>query len=293
MWCSQRSFGGDSRSPHRVAAMALAACLSVACADPGADAGAVARRVDSVRSTVDRGTVIRLVPRVIATYPHDPDASTQGLLWHDGWLYESTGLWGRSSLRRVDLATGRVDQRVELDQSLFGEGLARVGQSLVQLTWQNGIALRYDLGSFAVAARHTYLGEGWGLCYDRVDLWRSDGSSVLRRHDPTTFEEIGSVEVTLRGAPLTRLNELECAEGWIYANVLQSEEIVRIDARTGRVMAVVDASPLPAATDRREAGVLNGIAYREETQSFFLTGKTWPMLFEVVFVEARGAGGVS
>ena len=229
---------------------------------------------------------LRLTTRVLGSFPHDPEASTQGLLWHDGRLFESTGIWGRSSVRRVDLDSGTVESRVDLAPDLFGEGLALVGSSLIQLTWQSGRAFRYGMDSLELEGEHGYGGQGWGLCFDGVDLWRSDGSDTLWRHDAESFAVIGSTRVRHHGEPVELLNELECAEGWIYANIWQSEDIVRIDPASGQVMAVIDASGLLSASEKRGAGVLNGIAYRPQTQTFFLTGKEWPRLLEVVFVEA-------
>ncbi len=229
----------------------------------------------------------RLVARVVAAYPHDPKAFTQGLLWHGGALYESTGLYGESSLRRVELATGTVQKRVDLPSRLFGEGLALVGDRLVQLTWQEEVALVWDVDTFARRGEHRYSGEGWGLCYDGRRLVMSDGSARLRLRDPQTFAVVGELAVTLDGQAVERLNELECAEGAVYANVLGSDSIVRIDPASGRVGAVVDASALLSPLERGGADVLNGIAYRPETGTFLVTGKLWPRLFEVVFEPAK------
>jgi glutamine cyclotransferase len=229
--------------------------------------------------------VLELVPSVRGVYPHDATAYTQGLLWHEGSLYESTGLYGQSSLRRVDPTTGRVDRNVALTGDLFGEGLELVEDRLFQLTWREGVALEWSLESFEPLARHAYAGEGWGLCYAAGRLIRSDGSDHLFFHSADDFSPLGSVAVRLRGEPVPRLNELECAEGWVYANIYGSERIVRIDAETGRVVAVIDASGLVDAGLAR-AGVLNGIAYDPERRSFYLTGKYWPKLFEVVFLPA-------
>ena len=238
-----------------------------------------------VTADASPGVVLRLVPRLLATYPHDPSASTQGLVWFETRLYESTGLRGQSSLRRVRLEDGRVERRVELASELFGEGLARVGTELVQLTWQSGRALRWALDDFAPLGEDGYSGEGWGLCYDGVQLWRSDGSARLHRHGASDFAPIDHLDVTLDGLPVERLNELECAEGWIYANVWQTTDIVRIDPATGKVMAVIDVASLLSGAERQGAGVANGIAYRPESETFLLTGKNWPHLFEVVFAD--------
>lgn len=229
--------------------------------------------------------VERLEVEVIAEYPHDPEAFTQGLVWFGEQLFESTGQYGSSSLRRIDLETGSVEQRIDLPGELFAEGLERVEDRLVQLTWREQLALVYSLGSFERVAEHSYLGEGWGLCFDGVDLVRSDGSSRLTFHDAGSFAMLRQATVTLEGQPVTRLNELECVDGAIYANVYLTDQIVRIDPVDARVTALIDASGL--LPQREEAGVLNGIAYRPQTSTFLLTGKNWPKLFEVAFVEAR------
>ncbi len=222
--------------------------------------------------------------QVVQRHPHDPRAFTQGLLWHGGKLYESTGLEGRSSVRRVDLATGAVEARTDVDETFFAEGLARVGDTLVQLTWQNERALVYDLTTLQKTAEHRYEGEGWGLCYDGTHLVMSDGSDRLRFRDPATFEVVREVRVTRIGRPLRSLNELECVDGKVWANVWQRNELVRIDPGTGRVEAIVDAGGLLTAAERRSADVLNGIAWLPETRRFLLTGKLWPASFEVEFV---------
>ncbi len=234
--------------------------------------------------------VAELVPRVIAQHPHDPAAFTQGLVWHRGRLYESTGEYGASSVRRVRLETGAVEQRVELPDHLFGEGLARVGDRLVQLTWREELARVYDLESFELLAEHRYAGQGWGLCFDGIELVRSDGSGTLTFHDPGSFAPLRRRAVTLAGRPVFYLNELECVDGQIYANVWQTDAIVRIDPESGAVSARVDASGLRSAGVGPDAGVLNGIAYREETATFLLTGKNWPTVFEVVLVPLTADG---
>jgi glutamine cyclotransferase len=232
-------------------------------------------------------TVLELETRVVAEYPHDAGAFTQGLIWHDGRLYESTGEYGSSTLRRVELESGEAEKSVDLPDELFGEGLERIGDRLIQLTWRERVARVYDLETFEVEEELAYLGEGWGLCFDSVELVRSDGTQTLHFHDPASFAPLRQVTVTLAGRPVPFLNELECAEGSIYANVFQTDAIVRIDPTTGQVTARIDASSL--LPDRRGsgAGVLNGIAYRPDTATFLLTGKNWPTMFEVVFVERQ------
>jgi glutaminyl-peptide cyclotransferase len=264
--------------------VSLAAVIAVAVGvlerSPGSDAAASTGGVGGAA-----GPVLELVAEVLSVFPHDPAAYTQGLLWHEGALFESTGNYGRSSLRKVELTTGRVQQRVELPGDLFGEGLARVGDRLFQLTWREGVVLEWDLQSFEVRSRHELVGEGWGLCYDGERLILSDGGSRLSFRRPDDFGPMGEVTVRLRGEPLPSLNELECAEGWVYANLYGSERIVRIDAQSGEVVAVIDASGLVDA-DLGRAGVLNGIAYNGDRKTFYLTGKNWSKLFEVVFVGA-------
>ena len=228
----------------------------------------------------------KLRVRVLRKYPHDPGAFTQGLVFHDGTLYESTGLPGRSSLRRVDLETGRVEARVDLGYPLFGEGLALVGTELHQLTWQDGRDLVWDMATLKKVREHRYHGEGWGLCYDGRRLVMSDGSDQLVFRDPATFAETGRVSVRHQGQPLRQLNELECAAGAIYANVWQDTVIVRIDPTTGSTTGWADASGLLTHDEIRNTDVLNGIAYVPATGHFLITGKLWPRLFEVELLPA-------
>jgi glutaminyl-peptide cyclotransferase len=234
-----------------------------------------------------------LVAKVVRSYPHDRQAFTQGLLYFDGKLYESTGLVGRSSLRRVELESGRPEKIVELEAPLFAEGLARVGGRLVQLTWQNGKALVWSLETWRRERELPYAGEGWGLCHDGRRLVMSDGSDRLTLRDPDSFAVVGHVGVRRAGSPLGSLNELECVGDVVYANVWQDEHLARIDLKTGEVTAWIDASGLLAPDERLGTDVLNGIAYVPETGRFLLTGKLWPRLFEVEFVPrpaAKGAG---
>lgn len=219
---------------------------------------------------------------MVRTLPHDPTAFTQGLVFHEGRLLESTGLRGRSTLRVVVPETGAVERRVELSSDRFGEGLALVGPELIQLTWQERVALRYDLDLNPLGT-FEYQGEGWGLCYDGVRLVMSDGSSKLTFRDPKSFAVIGGVDVTSDGVPVRNLNELECVGSLVYANIWQSDAIVRIDAATGRVVTHIDASGLLSPSEAARADVLNGIAFDAKTGHFFLTGKLWPKLFEVRF----------
>jgi len=242
--------------------------------DPTSDSGAAIRDV----------VVERLSIKVLAAYPHDPVAFTQGLVWDGGVLYESTGLYGRSSLRRVEPMTGEVLERRMVDPNLFGEGLARVGGKLLQLTWKAGIALVYDVGTLAQVDEYGFNGEGWGLAYDGQRLMMSDGSHRLTVRDPEDFRWLETIEVRLAGTPVPNLNELEFAEGALYANVWGDERIVRIDPFSGAVTATIDASGLLLPEERARVDVLNGIAYDPVSRSFWLTGKFWPKIFQVVFV---------
>jgi glutaminyl-peptide cyclotransferase len=234
----------------------------------------------------------RMQARVVAAYPHDARAFTQGLALHEGKLYESTGLVGRSSLREVEVETGKVLRRIDVSPPLFGEGVAIAGDRVVQLTWKNRVALVYRLEDLEKIRDLSYQGEGWGLCFDGTRLVMSDGSDTLYRRDPETFAEQERIRVTLDGVPLPRLNELECVGDSVYANVWLSDRIVRIDPGSGHVTAVVDAAGLLTAEERKGSDVLNGIAYDAATDTFLLTGKLWPKLFRVKFVHAGAAAQV-
>lgn len=222
--------------------------------------------------------------RVLHRFPHDTSAFTQGLLWHDGYLYESTGLHRRSTLRKVDLRTGDVVERRDLDPRLFAEGLALVGERLFQITWQDGEAHVWGLDDFTHQRTFRYQGEGWGLCYDGEHLVMSDGSAQLAFRDPDTFRVVRRVTVRESGRPVRELNELECVDGMVWANVWQTDRILRIDPRTGHVTGEVDASGLLTEEQRDGADVLNGIAWIPERRHFVITGKLWPTMFEVELV---------
>lgn len=229
-----------------------------------------------------------LTVEVVAEYPHDERAFTQGLLLRGGTLYESTGLVGRSSLREVDLESGAVVRQRDIPSPYFAEGLELVGDELLQLTYTSGTLFRWDRETFGSTGTATYTGEGWGLCFDGTALWMSDGSANLVKRDPVSFEELGSVRVTDQGDAVVRLNELECVDGAVYANIWLTDDIVRIDPASGRVTARIDASPLRAALGVPLIGdaVLNGIAHDPDSGLFLLTGKLWPSLFAVRFVPA-------
>ena len=226
--------------------------------------------------------------RVVNSYPHDPTAYTQGLIYRDGFLYESTGLNGRSSLRKVRLDTGEVVQQRRVDQAHFAEGLADWKDQLVQLTWQSNVAFVYDRASFAPRRTLSYSGEGWGLTSDERRFILSDGTEQLRFLDPETFREIGRVTVTDAGRPVRDLNELEYIRGEVYANVWHTDRIARISPQTGQVTRWIDLRGVMSAGYRLDPeAVLNGIAHDAAGDRLFVTGKLWPRLFEIRIVPRK------
>ncbi|MEW6749968.1 MAG: glutaminyl-peptide cyclotransferase [Candidatus Latescibacterota bacterium] len=223
--------------------------------------------------------------RVVRTYPHDPRAFTQGLVYAEGYLYEGTGLYGYSSLRRVDLESGAVLEQRLLDPELFGEGLTLFGDRLIQLTWRSGLGLVYDRRTLAPVDRFEYPTEGWGLTHDGQRLVMSDGTARLYFLDPRTYAETGQLAVHDQGVPVTQLNELEWVEGEIYANIWQTDRIARISPGSGAVAGWIDLGGLLRPEDRRQpVDVLNGIAYDPLTRRLFVTGKLWPLLFQIELV---------
>lgn len=220
--------------------------------------------------------------RIVNTYPHATDAWTQGLQYGDGALYEGTGMEGQSSLRRVDLETGAVEQRADLPPEVFGEGITVLGDRIYQITWKNQVAYLWDRASFEQLDTFSYDTEGWGLTHDGERLIMSDGTSTLTFRDPDTFEETGRVEVTLYGQPVAGLNELEYVNGEVFANVWTTDYFVRVDPASGAVRGVVDLSGLLATVPvTNTVDVLNGIAYDAAGDRLFVTGKYWPALFEI------------
>jgi glutaminyl-peptide cyclotransferase len=265
--------------------VAIGIALATGCRDPAEETVApVDFGPDETSSPAAAAPIEELHVRVIRKYPHATDAFTQGLIWHDGLLYESTGQYGHSSLRKVRLEDGVVLDRRDLDPALFGEGLALVGDHLIQLTWRSGMALVSDPVTLETRKTLRYAGEGWGLCYDGTELVMSDGSSMLEFRDPESMALLREVTVLKNGRPVPKLNELECVGSDIYANIWQRNEIIRIDRRTGRVSATIDASGLLSRIEAIRADVLNGIAYKPESNTFLLTGKLWPHVFEVELV---------
>jgi len=219
---------------------------------------------------------------IINTFPHDPNAFTQGLLFLDGNLFESTGLNGQSSLRKVDLKTGRVLKKIDVPSKYFAEGLAALNGKLFQLTWQNHKAFVYDLASFHQEKELSYEGEGWGLTTDGQSLIMSDGTQNLRFLDPTNFIVKKTISVVHNGQPVTRLNELEFVKGEIFANIWQTFYVARIDPESGKLRGVINFNGLLSPSDYSASlDVMNGIAYDPQTDRLLVTGKNWPKIFEV------------
>lgn len=267
-----RWLGGALSKALAVAACAILGGVGCAAAEPETAATPEAH-------------VEKLKVEILSVHPHDPTAFTQGLVWDGGVLYESTGLYGRSSLRRVDPGNGQVLEQRHLDEQFFAEGLAQVGDRLIQLTWKAGVAFVWDLASLEVVDEFGYNGEGWGLAGDGGErLVMSNGTSLLTFRDPESFRWLSTLEVTLDGRPVEHINELEFAGGALYANVWGESRIVRLDPETGRVNAVIDASGLLSPREAAAVDVLNGIAYDPVSESFWLTGKFWPKMFRVRFV---------
>jgi glutamine cyclotransferase len=221
-----------------------------------------------------------VAPVIVGEIPHDTSAFTQGLEFDGPTLYEGTGLVGQSQLRELDTSTGVVRRSAADPPAYFGEGITVVGDRIWQLTWRNGVAIEWDKTTFTPLREVPMDGEGWGLCLDGDRLIRSDGTDRLRSHDPDTFAETGSVNVTRDGQPVTHLNELECVDGKVWANIWLTNEIARIDPATGVVDTVVDASSLANRQPLGSGQVLNGIAH-VDGQYFLLTGKDWPTMYRV------------
>jgi glutaminyl-peptide cyclotransferase len=225
--------------------------------------------------------------KVVHTYPHDTGAYTEGLFYKDGYLYESTGQAGESTVRKVDLKTGETVQRYNLPARYFGEGIVDWKDKLVQLTWQSQTGFVYDLATFKLQRNFSYPGEGWALTRDTKHLYMSDGSAVLRVLDPESLATTGSIMVTADGEPVTNLNELEWVRGELYANIWLTNRIARIDPVSGHVVGWIDLSGLFDINQTQDPGndVLNGIAYDAAHDRLFVTGKRWPKLFEITLVK--------
>lgn len=228
----------------------------------------------------DRPPVV--TARMLERFPHDPTAFTQGLFFSGGKLFETTGIEGRSTLREVDLTTGKVKRQVALPPTVFGEGATDWGSEILSITWRTGIGYRWDRASFRQRGQFNYTGEGWGLTQDGRRLILSDGTPVLRFLNPKSFQETGRVTVTFAGRPLANLNELEWVDGALWANVWHQDALVRIDPANGRVTQVLDLAPLVAEVQARDPeAVPNGIAWDAKTRRLYVTGKNWPALFQI------------
>jgi len=219
---------------------------------------------------------------VIRTFPHDPGAFTEGLLYHDGFLYESTGLQGQSSIRKLELESGKVILKRDIDPRYFGEGIVIWKDRILELTWQDQIGFIYDLAAFRPRSEFHYVGEGWALTHDASRLIMSDGTSDIRLLDPDRLVETGRIHVTCDGRPIRNINELDWVKGEIYANVWLTSVIVRIDPASGAIVGVIDlATLIPAAVKGVPDDVLNGIAYDAAGDRLFVTGKLWPVLYQI------------
>jgi glutamine cyclotransferase len=251
------------RYPLAAPLFALAACAEAAPTAPAADAPVYG-------------------VEIVRTYPHDPAAFTQGLLFRDGYLYESTGMVGESSIRKVNLTDGKVIRSTTVPAGVFGEGMVNWGPELISISWQNGRGFRWDRETFRKLGEFRYSGEGWGLTQNGRELIMSDGTPELRFLDPKTFAERRRLRVTYKGQPVANLNELEWVKGEIFANIWQTELIARIDPKTGNVVGVINLQGLQAKSGRSGPdNVLNGIAYDARGDRLFVTGKRWPALYEI------------
>lgn len=257
------------------------ALVCAACAGGGGKSGGSQTAVAASRYAP--AAPVRYGYKVVNTYPHNTSSYTQGLLWHNGYLYESTGLAGRSTIQKVELQTGRILQRHDLGGEYFGEGLALHGDKFYQLTWQSGRAFVYNL-DFTPAGEFSYKGEGWGLTSDGTHLYMSDGTDCIYVLDPATFRRLRTIQVVTDRQTVLYLNELEWIDGQIWANVYTSNLIVRIDPATGHVAGMIDLTViLPAEAVTPETDVLNGIAW--DGRRVFVTGKNWSKLFEIELTE--------
>jgi glutamine cyclotransferase len=252
----------------------------LACSEPSTARQAAQSSEESAADSVPVYTY-----QVVNTWPHDDEAYTQGLVFYDGQLFESTGLRGESTLRRVELKTGKVKKKVEIAREYFAEGIAIFRDKIFQLTWQSRKGFVYDLKKFKPEGEFGYEGEGWGLTHDGHSLIMSDGTNRIRFLDPASFQVQRTISVFDQGQPLTQINELEYINGEIYANIWKTDRIVRIDPTTGKINAWVDMTGLHHRGDPASVeNCLNGIAYDAEHDRLFVTGKRWPSLYEIRLV---------
>ncbi len=273
--------------PFLALSISTAALPWVAC-----DQGDAQKAQAKPAATAATPGVTQYVAEVVRRMPHDDKAYTQGLVFRGDTLFESTGRYGESSVRVLDAATGAVVRKLDLPRSVFAEGLAASGGSLVLITWKELIAYYYDPATFEVQKTVSYTGDGWGLCSDGEQLFMTSGDDQLIRRDPTTFAVLGSTRITRAGQSLGAVNELECVGDHVWANIYGSLQIVQIDKRTGNVVGELDATALvPPTIDASSLDhALNGIAFNARTGTYYLTGKLWPQMLEVKFVTAPAAG---
>lgn len=268
-------------------AAVLAAVVLVSCGgNAGKKRDSAGQAVSSGVPGEDSGGPVQYTYKVVESYPHDVDSYTQGLYWRDGYMWEGTGEYGNSKLRKVDLATGNVLKEVQLGPEYFGEGIALVGGKIYQLTWREGVAFVYDAQTFDRIGEFTYAGEGWGIATDGEKLYMSDGSNKIKVIDPEEFSVISSFDVMDGRRPVGMLNELEWIDGKIWANIYLTNDVVVIDPATGVVMSWINLEGLLPRIERTpRTDVLNGIAYDAENGRLFLTGKRWPRIYEIELVE--------
>ena len=234
-------------------------------------------------STIDKDYLYSY--KILHIYPHDLNAYTEGLAFDNGILYEGTGLYGNSSIRKINLETGKLLQMIDLPPYYFGEGITIYGDTVIQITWRSHTGLIYDKESLALVKEFTFTTEGWGITHDGEKLIMSDGTSTLYFLDPITFKEMGSIQVTYSGKQILGLNELEYIEGEIYANIWLSDYIARIDSMTGNVIGWVNLEDLLDPNEyQRNSDTLNGIAFNKDTSSLLVTGKCWPHIFEITII---------
>ena len=223
--------------------------------------------------------------KIVNIFPHDPESFTEGLTYHKRYLLESTGLNGKSSLRKIEIKSGKIIQEIKLADEFFGEGMTIIDNKIYQLTWQNNTGFIYNLPDLQKIGEFHYQGEGWGLTTDGKNLWMSDGSAVITCREPVSFKIIRKINVHDENSPVKNLNELEFVRGEIWANIFMEDIIIRIAPQTGKVLGWIDLSMLPSMLppmERRD--VLNGIAYDKENDRIFVTGKFWPKLFEIKLI---------
>jgi glutamine cyclotransferase len=264
----------------RFRSLGIILVIALSLANPSCQSGAIANRTN--RNASEREIVRTFGYEIVHVWPHDPNAFTQGLVFHDGKLLESTGEVGHSSLRRVEMETARVLQKVDIPEPYFAEGITLLKGKIYQLTWQHQVGFIYDAWTFEKIGQFNYQGEGWGLTNDGQSLILSDGTYRIRFLDPDNFQVRKTIAVGDGGSTVAEINELEYVQGEIYANIWHADRIARIDPQTGRIVGWIDLTGLLSRGEvHDEEAVLNGIAYDETNGRLFVTGKLWPKLFEI------------